>query len=45
MKTNKQTLNMILRLPKTDWPNEAVKEKLLLLPFDFLIKVDPESIL
>lgn len=44
-KKSAKTLSMILRLPREKWPNEAVVEKLLLLSPDFLIKVDPESIL
>ncbi len=45
MKTNRLSLSMILRLSREDWPKENLREKLLLLPTDFLIKVDPESIL
>ena len=40
-----RTLSMILRLPKSEWPNKALRDKLLLLTSDFLIKVDPESII
>ena len=45
MKTGRQSLSMILRLPRNEWPKGSMMEKLLLLPPDFLIKVDPESIL
>ncbi|MHB1330700.1 MAG: hypothetical protein ACYCY6_01900 [Minisyncoccota bacterium] len=44
-KTGKDSLSMILRLPTNEWPQETLREKLLLLTPDFLIKVDPESIL
>lgn len=40
-----QTLSMILRVPRDEWPDVDLKERLLLLSPDFLIKVDPESIL
>ncbi len=40
-----ETLSMILRLKKEVWPNQDLVEKLLLLTPEFLIKVDPESIL
>ncbi len=45
MKTGRLRLSMILRLPRDKWPDNAVGEKLLLLPPEFLVKVDPESIL
>lgn len=44
-KTGKDALSMILRLPTDEWPQETLRDKLLLLTPDFLIKVDPESIL
>lgn len=40
-----QTLSMIIRLKRSDWPHEGLGEKLLLLSSEFLIKVDAESIL
>jgi len=44
-KTDQKVLSMILRIKKENWPDKLLKEKLLLLTPDFLIKVDPESIL
>ncbi len=40
-----ETLSMIIRLKKEGWPDKNLLDKLLLLTPDFLIKVDPESIL
>lgn len=37
--------SMIIRLEKEKWPDQKLVEKLSLLSPDFLIKVDPESIL
>jgi primosomal protein N' len=45
IKTNHLNLSMILRIERNSWPDKTVGEKLLLLPPDFLIKVDPEGIL
>ena len=45
MKTGRLGLSMIIRLKRTSWPNTDLESLLLLLPFDFLIKVDPDSIL
>jgi primosomal protein N' len=39
------TLSMVIRVARIHWPDPILKEKLLLLTPDFLIKVDPESIL
>jgi primosomal protein N' len=39
------TLSMVIRVARIHWPDPVLKEKLLLLTPDFLIKVDPESIL
>ncbi len=39
------TLSMVIRVPRIHWPDQSLREKLLLLTPDFLIKVDPESIL
>ncbi|MBX4195535.1 hypothetical protein KW796_01070 [Candidatus Parcubacteria bacterium] len=44
-KGGKQTLSMILRQPGDRWPHKELRDKLLLLPPDFTVKVDPESIL
>ena len=44
-KHGKQILSMILRAPRESWPNAEICRKLLLLTPDFLIKVDPESII
>ncbi len=44
-KRGRTILSMIIRLPRESWPDMAVYQKLLLLPPEFLIKVDPESIL
>jgi primosomal protein N' len=38
-------LAMILRVPRSSWPSKAILSNLLLLTPDFLIKVDPESII
>ncbi len=40
-----QTLSMILRVQRDEWPDKILREKLLLLTPDFSIKVDPESII
>lgn len=40
-----QTVSMILRIPKDNWPSQEIREKLLLLTPDFMVKVDPETIL
>ncbi len=45
MKSGKISLSMIIRLKRGDWPNKDLIEKLLLLSPEFLIKVDPESII
>jgi len=45
MKTGKESLSMIIRVPRSEWPDENIAEKLLLLTSDFLIKVDPISII
>lgn len=45
MKTGHFTVSMILRLSRESWPKTELSDKLLLLPPDFSIKVDPESIL
>lgn len=39
------TLSMVIRVARIHWPDPVLREKLLLLTPDFLIKVDPESIL
>ena len=39
------TLSMVIRIARIHWPDPILREKLLLLTPDFLIKVDPESIL
>ncbi len=39
------TLSMVIRIARVHWPDRNLREKLLLLTPDFLIKVDPESIL
>jgi hypothetical protein len=36
---------MIIRVSRNKWPLSELAYKLSLLPPDFLIKVDPESIL
>jgi hypothetical protein len=36
---------MIIRLVREEWPDAELLEELLLLDRDFLITVDPESIL
>ncbi|MDQ3089642.1 MAG: hypothetical protein M3Q24_00615 [bacterium] len=38
-------LSMIIRIKRIHWPDHLLRDKLLLLTPDFLIKVDPESIL
>lgn len=43
--SNPDTLSMIIRLARSEWPNEELQEKLLLLTPDFMVKVDPETIL
>ncbi len=43
--SGKRTLNMVLRINRELWPVSEIRDKLLLLPPEFLIKVDPESIL
>ncbi|MBX4189090.1 hypothetical protein KW785_00660 [Candidatus Parcubacteria bacterium] len=43
--SGKRMLNMVLRIPRESWPVSEIKDKLLLLSPEFLIKVDPESIL
>lgn len=45
MKTHKIELSMILRINRGLWPQNELIELLLLLPADFLIKVDPDSII
>ena len=45
MKSGKITLSMILRIGRELWPEQNLLERLLLLSSDFLIKVDPESII
>ncbi|MFZ2049154.1 MAG: hypothetical protein WAV25_02580 [Minisyncoccia bacterium] len=45
MKSGKINLSMILRLKRDMWPNRNLVDKLLLLSSDFLIKVDPISII
>lgn len=45
LKTGKIALSMILRVSRKTWPDRDLTEKLFLLTGDFLIKVDPESIL
>lgn len=44
-KTGTKKLSMILRLSRGQWPARDIRESLFLLPPDFLIKVDPDSIL
>jgi primosomal protein N' len=44
-KAGSKKLSMILRLTRETWPVQEVSQALLLLPPDFLIKVDPDSIL
>ncbi len=45
VKTGKNSLSMVLRLPRKEWPSQNIVDKLLLLTPDFLIKVDPISII
>jgi primosomal protein N' len=45
LKTGKLNLSMILRVQRGTWPDKELADKLSLLSPDFLIKVDPESIL
>ncbi|KND49019.1 MAG: primosomal protein N' (replication factor Y) (superfamily II helicase) [Parcubacteria bacterium C7867-005] len=45
MRSGKIALSMILRIKRDAWPDPELCDKLLLLTPDFLIKVDPESIL
>jgi len=45
MKTGRILVSMILRVRSNDWPDQELIDRLLLLPSEFLIKVDPESIL
>ncbi|MDB5254126.1 MAG: hypothetical protein JWL80_192 [Parcubacteria group bacterium] len=45
MQSGKLVLSTILRFQRDEWPIRSVREKLLLLPPEFSIKVDPESIL
>ncbi|MEX0919338.1 MAG: hypothetical protein WDZ64_01140 [Parcubacteria group bacterium] len=45
LKAGQINLSMIIRRPRTDWPEEDLVDKLSLLGPQFLIKVDPESIL
>ena len=40
-----RTLSMIMRFERNEWPKTDILDKLLLLPPEFLIKVDPDSIL
>ncbi|MDB5266388.1 MAG: hypothetical protein JWN89_203 [Parcubacteria group bacterium] len=44
VKSGKVGLSMVLRFHKNEWPKPEVEEKLALLPPDFLIKVDPDSL-
>ena len=44
-KSGTKRLSMIIRLPRSAWPTKEVRDNLLLLTPDFLIKVDPESII
>ena len=37
--------NMIIRLSKASWPDPILSEKLSLLPPNFTVKVDPESLI
>ncbi len=37
--------SLIMRIPRTEWPDEALVKELTLLGPEFSIKVDPESIL
>ncbi|MBX4198736.1 hypothetical protein KW800_00425 [Candidatus Parcubacteria bacterium] len=43
--TSSIELAMILRVPRSSWPEPVLRDKLLLLTPDFSIKVDPESII
>jgi len=45
MKSGRINLSMILRLKRNNWPDSNLVQKLLLLSPEFLIKVDPESII
>jgi len=45
MESGQLIVSMILRLPKNNWPDDTILNKLLLLTPEFSIKVDPESIL
>ena len=45
MKTGRIALSMILRIERSKWPQPELLELLFLLPNEFLIKVDPDSIL
>jgi primosomal protein N' (replication factor Y) len=42
---NQYVLSMIIRVKRDEWPNKEIVRRLSLLTPDFLIKVDPESIL
>jgi len=44
-KSGAKRLSMVLRLGRKQWPHGEIRDNLLLLTPDFLIKVDPESIL
>jgi primosomal protein N' (replication factor Y) (superfamily II helicase) len=43
--SDKTSTSMIIRLPRNKWPDRVLVTQLSLLSPDFLIKVDPESIL
>ncbi|CAN5155367.1 hypothetical protein BH11PAT3_BH11PAT3_2110 [soil metagenome] len=45
MKTGRIALSMILRVNRNLWPHSNLLDLLFLLPSEFLIKVDPDSIL
>lgn len=44
-KAGHSIITMIIRLPRDEWPEKELLQKLSLLGPDFLVKVDPESIL
>jgi primosomal protein N' len=44
-KTQHQRLNMLIRIKRADWPNNELRTKLLLLSPEFLITVDPDTLL
>ncbi len=44
-KTKHQRLSMMIRLKRSEWPNTELRAKLLLLSPEFLITVDPDTLL